>query len=117
VGVGGRGQVDSQYCHWKDVLSERCRVHAQVTQISEVGRAAQLDDVVVQNITAKLEGVLLSKNQQLKMLKFDVTRVKKAHDELIRVYEARLLELGIPESERSVLQPRTELTAAPAGFM
>ncbi len=41
----------------------------------------------------------------------------QAHDELIRVYEARLVELGIPEAERNVLQPRTDLTTVPAGFM
>ena len=41
----------------------------------------------------------------------------QAHDDLIRTYEARLLDLGIPESERNILLPRTNLTAAPAGLI
>jgi hypothetical protein len=42
---------------------------------------------------------------------------KQAHDDLIRTYEARLVDLGIPESERNILVPRTNLTAAPAGLI
>lgn len=41
----------------------------------------------------------------------------QAHDDLIRTYEARLVDLGIPESERNILVPRTNLTAAPAGLI
>ncbi len=65
----------------------------QSVQISEIGRAAQLDDVVLQNITDKLQTVLSGKNQQLKMLKFDVTRVKKARY-IVMIYFAIAFQAG-----------------------
>lgn len=80
-------------------------------------RAGQLDAVVLRNVTDKLDSVLTSKNQHNKQLKHDIARVQKAHDDLIRTYEARLVDLGIPESERNILVPRTNLTAAPAGLI
>jgi hypothetical protein len=44
--------------------------------------------------------------------------IEQAHDDLIRTYEARLVELGIPEAERNLLMPRApHLTAAPAGLI
>jgi hypothetical protein len=40
-------------------------------------RAAQLDEVVLRNVTSKLDSVLSSKNQQTKQLKYDIARVQK----------------------------------------
>jgi chromosome segregation ATPase len=93
------------------------RVEQKSAQLSEVMRAGQLDEVVLRNVTDKLESVLTAKNQHNKHLQLEVARVQKAHDDLIRTYEARLVDLGIPESERNILAPRTNLTAAPAGLI
>jgi hypothetical protein len=49
----------------------------QNVQLSEIMRAAQLDEVVLRNVTGKLDSVLSSKNQQVKHLKYDIARVQK----------------------------------------
>jgi hypothetical protein len=51
----------------------------QNVQLSEVMRAAQLDEVVLRNVTEKLESVMTSKNQQNKHLKYEISRVQKVY--------------------------------------
>jgi hypothetical protein len=47
-------------------------------------------------VNKKLEEVLTNKNSIIRALQYDVTKVSKAHNDLIRVYEAKLAEYGIP---------------------
>jgi len=68
-------------------------------QFTSVLRASNLDPVVLQNVTRKLDDVLSSKNDQLSELKYEIAKVQKAHDDLVRVYESKLAELGVPKSE------------------
>lgn len=68
-------------------------------QFTSVLRASNLDPVVLQNVTKKLDDVLSSKNDQLSELKYEIAKVQKAHDDLVRVYESKLLELGVPKIE------------------
>jgi hypothetical protein len=47
-------------------------------------------------VNKKLEEVLTNKNSIIRALQYDVAKVSKAHNDLIRVYEAKLAEYGIP---------------------
>lgn len=68
-------------------------------------------------VTKKLEDVLESKNQVIKALKYDVSKVSKAHNDLIRVYEAKLAEYGIPAEELGFRPLVTNTSAGPAGLV
>ena len=86
-------------------------------QIHEIVQAANLDPVVLQTVQNRLDSVVSSKNMDAKKLKLDILRVKKAHDDLIRVYESRLGSLGIAESQRQLAEPVLNGNTAPAGLL
>lgn len=52
-------------------------------------------------VNKKLEEVLTNKNSIIRALQYDVAKVSKAHNDLIRVYEAKLAEYGIPAGRHS----------------
>jgi hypothetical protein len=68
-------------------------------QIQEVLVAAQLDPHVLSTVAAKLDAVLESRNVMIRDLQSSVGRVSKAHNDAVRVYQARLRDLGVPEEE------------------
>nr|KAF6435463.1 growth arrest specific 8 [Rousettus aegyptiacus] len=47
-------------------------------------------------VSRKLEDVLESKNSAIKDLQYELARVCKAHNDLLRTYEAKLLAFGVP---------------------
>ena len=68
-------------------------------------------------VNAKLEEVLDNKNQVIKALKYDVAKVSKAHNDLIRVNEAKLAEFGIPAEELGFRPLVTNTGKGPAGLV
>jgi hypothetical protein len=68
-------------------------------------------------VNQKLEEVLDNKNQVIKALKYDVAKVSKAHNDLIRVYEAKLAEFGIPAEELGFRPLVTNTGPGPAGLV
>jgi growth arrest-specific protein 8 len=68
-------------------------------------------------VNQKLEEVLDNKNQVIKALKYDVAKVSKAHNDLIRVYEAKLAEFGIPAEELGFRPLVTNTGQGPAGLV
>ncbi|XP_048371129.1 dynein regulatory complex subunit 4 isoform X1 [Sphaerodactylus townsendi] len=65
-------------------------------QLNEVLAAANLDPIALTVVTRKLEDVLDSKNNAIKDLQYELARVCKAHNDLLRTYEAKLAAFGIP---------------------
>lgn len=68
-------------------------------------------------VTKKLDEVLDSKNQLIKALQYDVAKVSKAHNDLIRVYEAKLAEFGVPVEELGFRPLITNTNTGPAGLV
>lgn len=68
-------------------------------QLTEVLRAANLDPTVLGSVTSKLEEILNAKNKEIRDLQFELAKVAKAHNDVIRVYEAKLREFGVPVEE------------------
>ncbi|XP_026855246.2 dynein regulatory complex subunit 4 isoform X1 [Electrophorus electricus] len=68
-------------------------------QLNEVLSASNLDHSALNVITHKLEEVLDSKNIAIKDLQYELARVCKAHNDLLRTYEAKLKAFGIPVEE------------------
>ena len=69
------------------------------SQLSEVINAANLDPNLLGTVSKKLDDVLDAKNGAIKDLQYELARVTKAHNDVIRVYESKLTEFGIPVEE------------------
>ena len=68
-------------------------------------------------VSKKLDEVMDSKNQLIKALQYDVAKVSKAHNDLIRVYEAKLAEFGVPVDELGFRPLVTNTNTGPAGLV
>jgi len=68
-------------------------------QLNEVLSASNLDPTALTVVTRKLEDVLDSKNSAIKDLQYELARVCKAHNDLLRTYESKLQQFGIPTEE------------------
>merc|ERR1712150_466329 len=68
-------------------------------QLNEVLSASNLDPTALTVVTRKLEDVLDSKNSAIKDLQYELARVCKAHNDLIKTYEAKLNSFGVPTEE------------------
>lgn len=68
-------------------------------QLNEVLSASNLDPTALTVVTRKLEDVLDSKNSAIKDLQYELARVCKAHNDLMKTYEAKLTQFGVPTDE------------------
>jgi chromosome segregation ATPase len=68
-------------------------------QLNEVLAASNLDPNALSAVTQKLEDVLDSKNAAIKDLQYELARVCKAHNDVLRTYESRLKSFGVPVEE------------------
>ena len=68
-------------------------------QFTSVLRASNLDPLVLSSVTKKLDDVLSAKNEQIEELKYETIKVTKAHNDLVRVYQAKLRKMGVPEDQ------------------
>ena len=68
-------------------------------------------------VNQKLADVLDSKNALIRALQYDVAKLAKAHNDLIRVYEAKLQEFGVPPEDLGFRPLATRTTAGPAGLV
>lgn len=84
----------------KNVLSEKKlsslqKEHEKLEVVlGEVLRAAGLDP---QELTQKNEQMLKNKNEKIERLEYEVARISKAHDDLLKAFMAKLEKFGIPQ--------------------
>lgn len=57
---------------------------------------AQLEPNAVEEIKSKVKDSIENKNQVIKNLKYSIHHATKAYNDAIRVYEAKLVQFGIP---------------------
>ncbi|NWX15572.1 DRC4 protein, partial [Aegotheles bennettii] len=65
-------------------------------ELSEVFSASNLDPHALSLVSRKLEDVLSSKNATIEDLQLELARVCKAHNDMLRTFEAKLAAFGIP---------------------
>ena len=87
------------------------------SQLSEVIHAANLDPNLLGTVSKKLDDVLDAKNGAIKDLQYELARVTKAHNDVIRVYESKLTEFGIPVEELGFRPLVTSTGTGPAGLV
>merc|ERR1711937_608716 len=100
---------------------ERDLAH-KVAQFKEAVVAAELDPTTVDTVTERLDFVLKSRNELITDLNYQLVRVTKAHDDMMRTFEEKFTEFGLPfDPEIGRLAGRTiaqsKLTHAPAGLV
>lgn len=68
----------------------------KLNELNEIIAQAKMDPEALSRTTRKLEDVLSTKNTSIKDLQYELARVCKAHNDVIKVYEAKLNDHGIP---------------------
>ena len=84
---------------------------------AQVIHAANLDPNLLGTVSKKLDDVLDAKNGAIKDLQYELARVTKAHNDVIRVYESKLTEFGIPVEELGFRPLVTSTGTGPAGLV
>jgi chromosome segregation ATPase len=76
------------------------RLHEEVEQkemqLQDIMQRAGLDPT---SISAKIEDVLAVKNARINQLEVDLAKVQRAQNEILKVYEQKMLKFGIPREE------------------
>lgn len=121
-------QEVQQKSGFKNLLLERKlqalgdTLEKQEAQLNEVLAASNLDPTALSTVTRKLEDVLDTKNNAIKDLQYELARVSKAHNDLLRTYEAKMRAFGIPVDElgfkpMECLVPGQAIGQGPAGLV
>lgn len=65
-------------------------------QVNEILKSTNLDPAAVSNLTKRLEEVLEGKNHQIKELQYELSKITKVHNDMVKVYESKLTQYSIP---------------------
>jgi len=58
-----------------------------------------MDPATINSVTSRVSEILDTKSQLIKDLQYELARVIKAHNDMLRVYEAKMAEWNIPTDE------------------
>jgi len=86
-------------------------------QLHQVIQQSSLEPTVVDQLNERVRNSLESKNSILKNLKYSIHHATKAYNDAIRVYEAKLVEFGIPAEELGFQPLETVTSTMPAGLV
>lgn len=86
-------------------------------QLREVVQRAGFEQKFVDEITKRMEEAIEAKNALLRSLKYSLAHAQKAYNDAIRVYEAKLVEFGIPADELGLEPLETNTSTMPAGLV
>lgn len=85
--------------------------------LRELVQRSGLEQPVVDDICKKMEEAIEAKNSILRNLKYSLAHATKAYNDAIRVYEAKLVEFGIPAEELGLEPLVTNTSTMPAGLV
>jgi SMC interacting uncharacterized protein involved in chromosome segregation len=86
-------------------------------QLNELVQRSGLDQKTIEEISKKMEEAIEAKNSILRNLKYSLAHATKAYNDAIRVYEAKLIEFGIPAEELGLELLETNTSTMPAGLV
>jgi growth arrest-specific protein 8 len=76
-----------------------------------------LNPGAVDDIMGKMKEAIEAKNTLLRNLKYSLAHATKAYNDAIRVYEAKLIDFGIPAEELGLELLETNTSTMPAGLV
>ena len=85
--------------------------------LRELLQRSNLDQNEFDEICKKMEEAIEAKNSILRNLKYSLAHATKAYNDAIRVYEAKLVEFGIPAEELGLETLETNTSNMPAGLV
>ena len=86
-------------------------------QLRELVQRSGLDQGTVDEICKKMEEAIEAKNSIIRNLRYSMAHATKAYNDAIRVYEAKLVEFGIPAEELGLELLETQTSNMPAGLV
>ena len=86
-------------------------------QLRELVQRSGLDQATVDEICKKMEEAIEAKNSIIRNLRYSMAHATKAYNDAIRVYEAKLVEFGIPAEELGLELLETQTSDMPAGLV
>ena len=87
------------------------------TQLAELIQKSGLNPGTIDEIMTKMKEAIEQKNNLLWNLKYSLAHATKAYNDAIRVYEAKLIEFGIPAEELGLELLETNTSTMPAGLV
>merc|ERR1712048_239769 len=94
----GRAEFKNDILERKLAVFQRDLERKEMT-LRELVQRSGLDQGTVDNICKNMEEAIEAKNSILRNLKYSLAHATKAYNDAIRVYEAKLVEFGIPAEE------------------
>lgn len=115
-------QLQSRAEYKNDILERKLAVFQRDLErkemtLRELVQRSGLDQATVDNICKNMEEAIEAKNSILRNLKYSLAHAIKAYNDAIRVYEAKLLEFGIPADELGIEPLVTNTSTMPAGLV
>ncbi|PNH10507.1 Growth arrest-specific protein 8 [Tetrabaena socialis] len=115
-----RHQVEIKELAHQDIIRQLKLEHAkEITKLRQEFelQAKELQQKYEKKMKMLRDDMELRRKQIIKALQYDVAKVSKAHNDLIRVYEAKLTEFGIPVDELGFRPLVTNTSTGPAGLV
>jgi len=112
----GRAEYKNEILERKLAVFQRDLERKEMT-LRELVQRSGLDQGTVDNICKNMEEAIEAKNSILRNLKYSLAHAIKAYNDAIRVYEAKLLEFGIPADELGIEPLVTNTSTMPAGLV
>ena len=115
-------QLQSRSDVKNEILSEKLNelegaMERKELTLRDIVQRSGLDQGTVDDITKRMEEAIEAKNSILRNLKYSLAHATKAYNDAIRVYEAKLVEFGIPAEELGMEPLPTNTSKMPAGLV
>lgn len=93
------------------------KLESKETQLGQLLDKGQLDSKLYDDLKYRISISIEQKNSLIKNLKYSIHHATKAYNDAIRVYEAKLVEFGIPREELGFQPLETITSIMPAGLV
>ncbi|ORZ38991.1 growth-arrest-specific micro-tubule binding-domain-containing protein [Catenaria anguillulae PL171] len=97
----------------KKLEALRTSLEKKDIQLHELLAQSHVDPATAASISKKLDEIIDAKNLQIRELQLDLARVTKAHNDLIRTFQAKMVENGIPIDDLTLKPLVTNATILP----
>lgn len=97
--------------------TEMEQLEQKEAQLHQLMQNSALEPKAVEEIKNKVKESIEVKNQAIKNLKYSIHHATKAYNDAIRVYEAKLIQFGIPSEELGFQPLQTITSTMPAGLV